>query len=121
MTWRRSEGSCSRPSAVWRRGAVAEMWVGRDEHEGVRAQARKDVEPPPHWRLEAIARTLRPRSLTVAADRRHACFIEDGDTSDVWWLDLAGGPPERLTAGRELAAYWEDDAARPSPDGSTVA
>jgi hypothetical protein len=38
------------------------IWVGRDEHEGVPAQPRKDLEPPPHWRLEAIARTPRPRS-----------------------------------------------------------
>jgi hypothetical protein len=41
------------------------IWVGRDEHEGVRAQPRKDLEPPPHWRLEAIARTPRPRSTGV--------------------------------------------------------
>jgi hypothetical protein len=42
---------------------VAEsIWVGKDEHEGVRAQPRKDLEPPPHWRLEAIAHT--PTRLT---------------------------------------------------------
>ena len=46
------------------------MWVGKDEHEGVRAQPRKDVEPPPHWRLEAIAQTPRPHSLTVRGRRR---------------------------------------------------
>jgi dipeptidyl aminopeptidase/acylaminoacyl peptidase len=97
------------------------MWLGKDEHDGVRAQPRKDLQPPPHWRLEAIARTPRPRSLTIAADRRHACFIQDADTSDVYWLDLAGGAPERLTTGRTLTSYWDDDAARPSPDGRTVA
>jgi hypothetical protein len=45
------------------------IWVGRDEHEGVRAQPRKDVKPPPHWRLEAIAQTPRPRSLHVVGGR----------------------------------------------------
>lgn len=90
-------------------------------HEGVRAQPRKDLAPPPHWRLEAVAHTPRPRSLTLAADRRHACFIEDRDTSDVYWLDLEQGVPERLTTGRELVAWWEDAAAQPSPDGATVA
>ncbi len=47
------------------------IWVGRDEHHGVPAQQRKDLKPPPHWRLEAVAATARPRSLTVGADRRH--------------------------------------------------
>jgi dipeptidyl aminopeptidase/acylaminoacyl peptidase len=96
-------------------------WVGKNEHAGVRAQPRKDLKPPPHWRLEAVARTPRPRSLTISADRRHACFIQDADTSDVYWLDLAGGAPERLTTGRTLTTYWDDDPARPSPDGSTIA
>ena len=52
-------------------------WVGRDESEGIPVQPRKDVAPPPHWRLEAIAATERPRSLTLGADRRHAVFIQD--------------------------------------------
>jgi dipeptidyl aminopeptidase/acylaminoacyl peptidase len=97
-------------------------WVGKDEHEGVRAQPRKDLGLPPHWRLEAVAATPRPRSLTVAPDRRRAVFIEDRDTSDVWLVDLeVGGAPERLTTGRDLAAYWEDTTPYLSPDGSTVA
>ena len=33
------------------------MWIGKDEHEGVLAQPRKDLKPPPHWRLEAVAYT----------------------------------------------------------------
>ena len=65
------------------------MWVGKDEHEGVRAQARKDDKPPPHWRLEAIAQTPRPHSLTVRGSR--AVFIQaEAETSDVWLLDLEG-------------------------------
>ena len=50
-------------------GRMAEarsIWVGKDEHEGVLAQPRKDLKPPPHWRLEAVAATPRPRSLTSA-------------------------------------------------------
>ena len=98
------------------------IWVGKDEHHGVRAQKRKDLDPPPHWRLEAIARTPRPRSLTIGPDRRRAVFIEDRQTSDVYVLDLeSGAPPERLTTGRDPAPYWEDAAAYLSPDGSTVA
>ena len=98
------------------------IWVGKDEHNGVRAQPRKDLKPPPHWRLEAVAATRRPRSLTVGADRRRAVFIEDGDTSDVWLLDLDGSaPPERLTTGRDPMPFWEDAEPRLSPDGATVA
>ena len=97
------------------------IWVGRDEHHGVRAQQRKDLKPPPHWRLEAVAATARPRSLTIGADRRHFAFIEDAETSDVWLLDTDGGTAQRLTTGRDPAPYWEDTEPRLSPDGSTVA
>jgi WD40-like Beta Propeller Repeat len=96
------------------------MWVGRDEHEGVRAQPRKDLEPPPHWRLDAIARTPRPRSLHVVGGR--AVFIEDRGTSDLWLLELEDGAvPRRLTTGREPMPYWEDTHPRLSPDGTRVA
>jgi dipeptidyl aminopeptidase/acylaminoacyl peptidase len=97
------------------------MWVGTEEHEGVRAQPRKDLEPPPHWRLEAIAQTPRPHSLSVRGGK--AVFIEAAaETSDVWLLELDGdGPPERLTTGREPVAYWDDTHPRLSPDGATVA
>jgi dipeptidyl aminopeptidase/acylaminoacyl peptidase len=97
------------------------MWVGKDEHAGVRAQPRRDVKPPPGWRLEALAHTPRPRSLDVRGDQ--ATFIQDdASTSDVWLLDLeGGGPPERLTTGREPQPYWEDTQPRLSPDGSAVA
>ena len=97
----RSAGAASSWPA-WRRGCMAEsMWVGKDEHEGVRAQPRKDLQPPPHWRLEAIAQTPRPHSLSVAP-ASCAVFVEAAaESSDVWLLDLeAGGAPERLTTGR---------------------
>jgi dipeptidyl aminopeptidase/acylaminoacyl peptidase len=97
------------------------MWVGRDEFEGIPVPSRKDLPPPPHWRLEAVAAVERPRSLTLGADRRSALFILDRETSDVWSLDLDAGVPERLTTGRDPMPYWEDDEPRMSPDGATVA
>src|SRR5829696_1205443 len=84
------------------------LWVGRDEAEGIPVQPRKDLKPPPHWRLEAVARTARPRSLVLGPDRRRAVFIQDAETSDVWLLDLADPVPQRLTTGREPTPYWED-------------
>ena len=84
------------------------IWLGRDEHNGVPSEPRRDVKPPPYWRLEAVVHTPRPRSLTLSADRRQALFIEDGETSDVWLLDLESGAPLRLTTGRQPAAFWED-------------
>ena len=95
--------------------------IGRDEHGGVPSQPRKDVKPPPHWRLEAVVATERPRSLSLGADRRHAVFIQDRDTSDVWLLDLDDPRPERLTTGREPLPYWDDAEPRLSPGGSQVA
>src|SRR5215210_7529024 len=103
-------------------GEGRSIWIGKDEHHGVRAQPRRDLKPPPHWRLEAVAATHMPRALTVSPDRRSAVFIEDRDTSDVWLLDLEqDSVPERLTTGREPANWWEDTPPRLSPDGSTVA
>src|SRR3954468_19816498 len=94
-------------------------WVGKDEHEGVLAQPRKDLAPPPHWRLEAIAHTPRPHSLRARGPK--AVFIEAAaETSAVWLLAPApGAPPERVTTGREPVPYWSDTAPRLSPDGST--
>ena len=88
-----------RAARRWRMADPLAHWVGRDESEGIPVQPRKDVAPPPHWRLEAIAATERPRSLTLGADRRHAVFIQDRDTSDVWLLDLEepSRVPRRLT------------------------
>ena len=122
-SWRPSATSSSRRSSASRRAPVAErsIWVGRDEHEGVRAQPRKDLPPPPQWRLEAVAATERPHSLTLGADRRTALFIRDGETSDVWIAELEQGVPERLTTGRAPAPFWEDGEPRLSPDGATVA
>jgi dipeptidyl aminopeptidase/acylaminoacyl peptidase len=96
------------------------IWVGSDEHEGVLAQPRKDVKPPPHWRLESIAQTPRPHSLTVHGDV--AVFVEAApETSDLWLLPFGGGAAERLTSGREPTPYWDDTQPRISPDGVTVA
>ena len=89
-----------------------------EEHEGVLSQARPDVPPPPHWRLEAVAATERPRSLHVGHGT--LVFIQDRDTSDVWAME-PGAAPRRLTTGREPAPFWEDTQPVLSPDGSTVA
>jgi dipeptidyl aminopeptidase/acylaminoacyl peptidase len=97
------------------------IWVGKDEEAGIPVSPRKDLDPPSHWRLEAIAATERPRSLTVGADGRTLLFVEDRDTSDVWTLDLDERVPRRITTGRDPAPYWEDDEPRLSPDGKTVA
>ena len=37
-----------------------DVWLGKDEVEGVPSQPRKDLKPPPNWRLEAVAATERP-------------------------------------------------------------
>jgi len=96
-------------------------WVGTDEAEGIPVPERKDLKPPPHWRLEAVAATERPHSLVLGADRRHAVFIQDRDTSDVWLLDLDDPTPRRVTTGRGITTYWDDTEPRLSPDGTQVA
>jgi dipeptidyl aminopeptidase/acylaminoacyl peptidase len=103
-------------------GEGRSIWIGKDEHHGVLAQPRKDLRPPPHWRLEAVAATPMPRSLTIGADRRQVVFIEDRETSDVYLLDLeSGSVPEQLTTGRDPMPWWDDTFPYLSPDGGTVA
>jgi dipeptidyl aminopeptidase/acylaminoacyl peptidase len=103
-------------------GEGRSIWVGKDEVNGVPAQPRKDLPPAPHWRLEAVAYTPRPRSLSVGGDRGRAVFIEDRQSSDVWLIELEDGSvPERLTTGRGPMPWWDDTTPRLSPDGSTVA
>ena len=97
------------------------LWVGRDEVEGIPIEPRKDVPPPPHWRLEAVAATERPRSLVLGPDRRRAVFVQDRETSDVWLLDLADPTPKRVTTGRDPMPFWEDTPPQLSPDGTRVA
>lgn len=97
------------------------IWIGKDEVEGTPSQPRKDLSPPPHWRLEAVAATERPRSLTIGAGGGTVAFIQDRDTSDVWLLELGAGVPRRLTTGRDPMPYWEDTEPRISPDGTQVA
>ena len=64
-------------------GPLEKIWIGKDEAAGSLVPERKDVPPPPGWRLEAIAHTARPRSLIVSADGTRAVFVEDRDTSDL--------------------------------------
>ncbi len=97
------------------------VWIGIEDSGGIPRPERVDVPPPPHWRLEAIAATERPRSLTIAPDGRTAVFIQDRDTSDLWTIDLEGGALERLTTGRDPQPYWEDTQPVVSPDGASVA
>src|SRR3954466_3122927 len=119
MTSTRSVDWCARPCRAWRRAErVPEplpLWVGKEERHGIPVPPRKDLDPPPHWRLEAIAAIERPRSLTVGWEGPRAVFIQDRETSDVWLIDLEEGTPRRLTTGRDPAPYWENTEPRLSP------
>ena len=100
----------------------ASFWVGKDERGGTSsASSGAELEPAPHWRLEAIAEVERPRSLSISSDRRRLLFVQDRDTSDVWLLGLDDREPLRVTTGRQPMPFWEDASPQLSPDGSTVA
>ena len=99
----------------------ASLWIGVDEVGGIPNPGRPDVDPPPHWRLDAIAATERPRHLDVSPDGALVAFALDRDTSDMWAIDVDGGQPVRLTTGRTLAAFWEDGGPQISPDGTRIA
>ncbi len=98
-----------------------DIWVGRDEHGGVLSLARPDAPKAKGWSLQAIAGVERPHDARVSPDGSKVAFILDRDTSDVWTVDVSGERLMRMTTGRDLAPFWEDDAATWSPDGSLVA
>ncbi len=98
-----------------------DVWVGTQANHGVAAEPRKDLQPPPHWRLEAVAATPRPRDPVVSADGTQVLFLLDADMSDVWRVSVSGGTPERLTTHREPMPFWEDTRATWSPDGTHFA
>jgi dipeptidyl aminopeptidase/acylaminoacyl peptidase len=97
------------------------MWIGNEEYGGLPTPARRGSALPPHWRLEAVTATERPRSISLGRDGRTLVYVHDRETSDVWVLDLADGAARRLTTGRDPMPYWEDMTPVLSPDGGTVA
>ena len=101
--------------------AGPQWWVGTDESGGIPNPGRPDVQPPPNWRLEAVAATERPRQLELSPDGSTVAFMLDRDTSDLWTIQVAGGAASRVTTDRPLAAYWEDGNAVWSPDGTRLA
>ena len=96
-------------------------WVGTEKYGGVPTPTGRDDPLPPHWRLDAIWATERPRSLSISADRRHVAFIHDRDTSDAWTVEIDTGSVTRLTTGRAPMPYWEDTTPVYSPGGDLIA
>ncbi len=97
------------------------LWVGTEEYGGLPTPERRGSPLPPHWRLEAVWATERPRTPSISADGRLVTFIQDRDTSDVWLLELEDGSVSRLTTGRQPMPYWEDTTPVVSPDGAQIA
>ncbi len=100
------------------------MTVGKDSWGGLApSQERKDLPPPPHWRLEAVAAVERPHHLQVSPDGSRLAFMVDrGDLgSDVWMMDVGDGAPRQLTVDRPPLAFWEDTPPAWSPDGRHLA
>jgi dipeptidyl aminopeptidase/acylaminoacyl peptidase len=97
-----------------------DLVVGKDEHGGLPNPGRPHLQPPEHWRLEAVAAVERPRDLVVTPSGG-LVFVLDRDSSDVWHLAPDTTTPTRVTTQRGMEAYWEDTAPVVSPDGATVA
>lgn len=98
-----------------------QWWVGVDEQGGIANPGRPDPAPPPHWRLEAVAATERPRQCEVSPDGLTVAFMLDRDSSDVWTIAVDTGRLTRVTTDRPLAPYWDDGNAQWSPDGTRLA
>ena len=92
------------------------------ERNGWPSIARPDVKPPDGWSLSLITSIERIRNHRLSPDGQAVAYIKDGETlSDVFLLPLSRGWPARLTADRELVAYWDDEIPQWSPDGQWLA
>ena len=100
---------------------MPQWWVGADEHGGIPNPGRPDAKPAPHWRLQQVAATERPRQPEVSPDGTTVAFVLDRDSSDLWTMPVAGGLPTRVTAERPLRAFWDDGNGVWSPDGTRLA
>ena len=96
-------------------------WLGRDDVGGVASQPRPDLQPPPHWRLDAVFATERPHHPAVSPDGTKVAFVLSASgTSDVYVIDIAiGSQAKRLSTDRSLTNYWEDATSKWSPDGAS--
>jgi len=98
------------------------LWVGKDVVGGVPSQQRPDRRPPDHWRLEDVFATARPHHPALSPDRGRIAFVlEIEGTTDIWAIDVVGGPITRITTDRGLVAFWEDSSPAWSPDGNRIA
>ena len=98
-----------------------DRWVGADEHNGIPSLTRPDAPKATTWSLAAIALVERPHDAVLSPDGESVALVVDRDMSDIWVIPVDGGVPSRVTTGRELTAYWEDDRPAWSPDGSRIA
>ena len=97
-------------------------WVGVDESGGIPCPGRPDAAAAPSWSLDDVAAAERPRHPTASPNGGRLAYVLDRDSSDVWTLPLDGpGPPARITTTRGLVAYWDDEGAEWSPDGTMLA
>ena len=124
----RSGSSSSRPWKDWMdldgpiRLSRSRSGSARTSTAASRDPPRVDVSPPPHWRLEAVAATERPRSPAVSPGRP----LRRVHPGSRHVRSLAARPRgadrrRRLTTGRDPQPYWEDTQPVFSPDGATVA
>ena len=82
-----------------------------------RSRTRKDVEPPPHWRLEAVAATERPRSLVVGRRPHGAPSSSRTATPPTSGCSTsrAGATPERADAAAATRCPTGRTPTRGSP------
>lgn len=92
------------------------------EHHHWPSIQRPDLKPPTGWSLSLITAVARIRNHRLSPDGTQIAFIWDrDDLSDVYMMPAAGGWPQRLSTGRDLVAYWDDEIPQWSPDGQWLA
>ena len=98
------------------------LFVGKDVVGGIPSQARPDIDPPRHWRLEDVFAVARPHHPSLSPDRTVIAFVLDLEgTSDIWSFRLADRTLTRLTTNRGPVAFWDDSAPAWSSDGRALA
>lgn len=92
------------------------------ERNGWPSLPRPDIKPPKGWSLALLTACERIRSHRLSPDGTRIAFIKDGEMfSDLYSMPVTGGWPKRMTHGRELIPFWEDEIPQWSPDSQWLA
>ncbi len=91
------------------------------ERNGWPSIKRPDLKPPAGLTLPLLTSVERIRSHQLSSQGQIACIKDGASSSDVFVMSAQGGWLSRVSVGRTLVPYWDDEIPQWSPDGHWLA